>query len=84
MFHDGTEEAVQEHVEISLRFRNILEQRILRLRFDAARDELAARDLQHPNHIRRQMRLVAAQLEEANRMNVFLENSRTRPPIAEP
>ena len=78
MFHDGTEDLVQEHIQISLRFRHMLEQRILRLEFDAARDELTARELQDPDHIRRQMRLVTAQLEQAHRMKRFLENSRTR------
>ena len=80
MSHDGTTELAREHFQISLRFREIIEQRILRLQFDAACDELAAKELQHPDHIRRQMRLVAAQLEQAHRMRRFLENSRTRIP----
>jgi hypothetical protein len=80
MFHDGTEQVVREHFEISIRFRSIIEQRILRLEFDAARDELDANHLQNTDHIRRQMQLVAAQLEEANRMKRFLENSRPRMP----
>jgi hypothetical protein len=57
-----------------------MEQRIVRLELDAARDELDASHLQNIDHIRRQMRLVAAQLEEANRMKRFLENSRLRMP----
>jgi hypothetical protein len=80
MSHDGTEQGVREHFEISTRFRNIMEQRIVRLELDAARDELDASHLQNIDHIRRQMRLVAAQLEEANRMKRFLENSRLRMP----
>jgi acetolactate synthase small subunit len=72
------EESIREHFEISIRFRNMIEQRIVRLEFDAARDELEAKRLQNPDHIRRQMRLVAAQLEEANRMKRFIENSRAR------
>lgn len=80
MSHDGTEQVVREHFEISTRFRYIIEQRIVRLEFDAARDELNASHLQNIDHIRRQMRLVSAQLEEANRMKRFLENSRTRLP----
>lgn len=78
MFHDGTEDLVQEHIQISARFRHIIEQRILRLELDAAHDKLAANRLQNPDHIRRQHRLVVAQLAEANRMKRFLENSRTR------
>jgi len=81
MSHDGAEELVHEHFEISPRFREIMERRIVRLQFDAACDELTLKDLQHPDHIRRHMRLVAAQLEEANRMKRFLENSRTRVPL---
>lgn len=80
MSQDRTEQVVQEHFEISTRFRNIIERRILRLEFDAARDELDASYLQNTDHIRRQMRLVAAQLEEAYRMKRFLENSRPRMP----
>jgi hypothetical protein len=80
MSHDGTEQVVREHFEISIRFRKIIEQRIVRLEVDAARDELDASQLQNIDHIRRQMRLVAAQLEEANRMKRFLENSRPRKP----
>jgi len=84
MFHDGTEEGVQEqHFEISNRFRDVMERRIVRLQFDAACDELAAKQLHNRDHIRRQMRLVAAQLEDANRMKRFLENSRTRQPAGE-
>ncbi|WP_109487587.1 hypothetical protein [Occallatibacter savannae] len=82
MFHDGTEEVVEERFEISSRFRQLMERRILRLEFDAARDELAARDLKNPDHIRRHMRLVASQLEEANRMKRFLDRSRTRIPLS--
>ena len=80
MSHGGTEQVVREHFEISIRFRKIIEQRIVRLEVDAARDELDASQLQNIDHIRRQMRLVAAQLEEANRMKRFLENSRPRKP----
>ncbi len=83
MSHDGTEALAHEHLEISQRFRNIMERRIVRLQFDAARDQLPAKELQNPDHIRRQFRLVAAQLEEADRMKRFLENSRTRLTAAE-
>lgn len=83
MFHDGTEEVVGERFEISSRFREVMERRIVRLEFDAAQDELAARELHNPDHIRRQMRLVAAQLDEANRMKRFLANSRSRITVTE-
>lgn len=83
MFHDGTEEVVGERFEISSRFREVMERRIVRLEFDAAQDELAARELHNPDHIRRQMRLVEAQLDEANRMKRFLANSRSRITVTE-
>ena len=66
--------------EIGLRFRRIMEQRIARLESDAAQDEAAVSLLLDGDHIRRQMRLVAAQRAEAMRMCRFLDQSRTRQP----
>ena len=81
MIHDGAEGRICEHFEISTRFRSMIEQRITRLESDAALDELAVMRLGDEDHIRRQLKLVAAQREDANRMRLFLERSRTRIPI---
>ena len=78
MFQDDTGLDVSEHFEISIRFRHMIEQRIARLELDAARDELALEILDNEEHIRRHMRLVAAQREEADRMRRFLGNSSNR------
>jgi len=74
MFHDSTDEKVQEHFEISVRFRQMIEQRIARLESDAALDESTVTTLVNDDHIRRQLRLITAQRAEANRMRRFLEN----------
>lgn len=80
MFQDGTQEGIREHFEISIRFRHMIEQRISRLEGDASHDEAAMKCLKDSDHIRRQMRLIAAQRAEAKRMRRFLENSSTRVP----
>jgi hypothetical protein len=66
--------------EISPRFRQTLEARIVRLEQDAACDELTLATLTHEDHIRRQRKLVAVQRMEAVRMRLFLDRSRTRLP----
>ena len=66
--------------EISVRFRQFIEERIARLEGDAANDAAVIPLLENADHIRRQRRLVAAQLEEAVRMRRFLDGSRTRLP----
>lgn len=71
----------EECFEISPRFRQSLEERITRLERDAANDEEQVRSLTHPDHIHRQMRLVAAERTEALRMRLFLERSRQRLPL---
>ncbi len=70
-FHDG--------FEISPRFRRSIEERIARLEEGAARDESMIISLGNPDHVRRQMRLVATQRLEALRMRIFLDRSRVRP-----
>lgn len=72
--------AARESFEISPRFRAMLEERIERLEQDARRDENLVERLDDPDHIGRQMRLVAAQRAEALRMRLFLDRSRTRLP----
>ena len=67
-----------DQYEISIRFRRMMEQRIFRLETDATLDEAHLCGLENVDHIRRQMRLVAAQRAEARRMRLFLEQSRTR------
>jgi uncharacterized coiled-coil protein SlyX len=69
-----------ETFEISPRFRRSLEERIERLERDAAADEVLIACLSHDDHIRRQLRLVAAQRAEAVRMRSFLARARTRLP----
>jgi ribosome-associated translation inhibitor RaiA len=66
--------------EISARFRQSIEERVARLERDAEHDERTVLTLEHPDHIRRQLRLVAVQHAEALRMRLFLERSRARLP----
>jgi hypothetical protein len=70
--------AVHEGFEISLRFRQILEERIARLEREAAQDEAQLDRLDDIDHIRRQMRLVAVERAEALRMRIFLDRAKTR------
>ncbi len=72
--------AVQESFEISPRFRQTVEERIARLERDAAYDEAQLDRLDDIDHVRRQMRLVAAERAEALRMRIFLERARPRLP----
>lgn len=68
----------QNFYEISPRFRSMIEERIARLEQDANGDEAQVENLEDPDHIRRQMRLVAAERTEALRMRLFLDRARTR------
>lgn len=72
--------AALEGMEISPRFRQTIQDRIDRLDKDAAWDEAQIENLENPDHIRRQMRLVAVQRAEALRMRLFLDRARTRLP----
>jgi ribosome-associated translation inhibitor RaiA len=67
-----------EGFEISPRFRQTVEERVARLEKDADWDEAQIANLENIEHIRRQMRLVAAQRAEASRMRSFLDRSKTR------
>lgn len=69
-----------EGFEISPRFRQSVEERIARLERDAETDEAVAGTLVDGDHIRRQMRLVAAERAEALRMRLFLDRAGTRLP----
>jgi hypothetical protein len=69
----------KERFEISPRFRRSIEERILRLERGAADDEARILLLEDPDHIRRQLRLVATQRFEALRMRIFLDRSLVRP-----
>jgi len=64
--------------EIGARFRSMMEDRIARLEWDAARDDATLSLLENPDHIRRHLKLIAAQREEAMRIRRFLEHSGTR------
>jgi hypothetical protein len=70
--------AVQEGFEISPKFRKTVEERIVRLEQGAAYDDAQIERLDDIDHIRRQMRLVAAQRAEALRMRLFLDRARNR------
>lgn len=72
--------AAQDGFEISPRFRRTIEERIARLERDADYDEAQAARLENGDHIRRQLRLVAAERAEALRMRLFLDRARTRLP----
>lgn len=78
----NSECATQETFEISPRFRQTIERRIARLERDADLDEAHLDHLDDIDHIRRHLRLVAAQRTDALRMRLFLDRSRTR--LAEP
>ncbi len=72
--------AAQEGFEISPRFRQMIEERVVRLERDADHDEAQLNRLDDIDHIRRQMRLVAVERSEALRMRLFLDHARTRLP----
>ncbi|WP_420238095.1 hypothetical protein ACOBR2_00355 [Telmatobacter bradus] len=72
--------AIAEGFEISPRFRRSVEERLARLERDATQDETNLVQLENPDHIRRQMRLVAVQRADALRMRLFLDRARTRLP----
>jgi hypothetical protein len=72
--------ALQDDFEISPRFRRSLEERIQRLEQNANVDEAGLSKLSCPDHLRRHMRLVAAQRAEAARIRRFLERAGTRLP----
>jgi len=66
--------------EISPRFRRMIEERIERLERDAFADELSSMNIEHEDHMRRHLRLVAVQRAEALRMRLFLDKAGTRMP----
>lgn len=63
---------------IGATFRRMVELRIARLELDAASDEAMLPHLENEDHIRRQVRLVAVQRDEAVRMRRFLDQCRLR------
>jgi hypothetical protein len=77
MFADNS---LADGIEISPRFRRMVETRIARLETDAVADEAQVASLRDGDHIKRHMRLVAIQRAEALRMRLFLERARTRLP----
>lgn len=72
--------AYDENFEISPRFRQTIQERIVRLERDANQDEAQMERLEDVDHIRRQMRLVATERAEALRLRLFLDRARTRLP----
>ncbi len=73
-------QAFDDGIEISLRFRKTMEERIEKLERDAESDEALIAKLDNPDHIRRQRRLVALERSEALRIRLFLDRARTRMP----
>ena len=80
MLPNPARDTSSDNVEISMRFRRTLEERIARLERDADYDEAQIAHLDSPDHIRRQLRLVAVERSEALRMRIFLDRARTRLP----
>lgn len=78
MFESEFDSPREEGFDISPRFRQTLEDRVLRLETDADHDEAQIPFLYNRDHIRRQRRLVAAERAEALRLRIFLDNARTR------
>lgn len=73
----------REGLEISARFRLLIEESIACLERDADSDEAQLALLRHGDHIRRHMLLIAVQRAEARRMRSFLDRAGTRvaPPL---
>lgn len=73
-----------ERLENNLQFRRSIEDRIAQLERDAASDEAQLAQLDDIDHIRRHVRLVAAQRAEALRMRLLLDRAaiRQRKPAA--
>jgi hypothetical protein len=72
------EAMIHEGFEISPRFRRSIEARIARLEQGADFDEAQLPSLVDLDHVRRQLRLAAAQRQEALRMRIFLDRAGTR------
>ncbi|MGA2249823.1 hypothetical protein [Terracidiphilus sp.] len=74
------ENPVHEGIEISPRFRQTIEERIVRLDEGADYDESQLELIDNPDHIRRQKHLIFVQRAEALRMRIFLDSTRPRLP----
>ena len=69
---------VCEPYEIGLSFYRAVQAKALLLEVDALRDELAASSIDNPDQLRRQMRLIQAQRDEAERLRDFLTRTTVR------
>jgi hypothetical protein len=78
-----TDCTANDSFEINPWFRRIVEERIARLERDAEFDEAQVAMLSDSDHIRRQMRLVAAERAEALRMRIFLDRQNAVAPAAD-
>jgi len=67
-----TPDLVREPIQVSTRFRQAIEARILELERNAAQDERALAALSNPDHRRRHRLLVDKQLEKAFRLREML------------
>lgn len=72
----------QDGLEINFQFRRSIEDRIAELERDATFDEAQVMKLDDIDHIYRQLRLVATERAEAQRMRAFLDRATTRQPKA--
>jgi hypothetical protein len=81
MYPEGqTQQTAHVTYEISPRFRQLMQDRITRLERDAVEDERMMAGLDHPDHIRRHLRLIAVQRAEALRMRLFLDQAQMQLP----
>ncbi len=75
---DPVLESLRDPFQITPRFRNAVEKRILQLERDAAQDERVLKSLTSPDHRRRQQMLIDRQLEKAFRLREMLALVTTR------
>ena len=73
------EKSIHETYLISQRFHRAIQAKALTLEVDALRDELAACSIENADQLRRQMRLIQAQRDEAERLRDFLTRTNVRP-----
>ena len=68
----------REPYQISQRFYHSMHAKALTLEVNALRDELAARHVDNPGHLRRLQLLIQAQRDEASRLRDFLTRTSVR------
>lgn len=68
----------REPYQISERFYHAMHAKALTLEVNALRDEIAARTVENPGHLRRLRLLIQAQRDEASRLRDFLTRASVR------